>query len=489
MQVKKQILIVLLALVPVTFIHASPENPNVSSSFQSNTTVPSEGQSRRLLTSSNQSIASGNDVVTGNVGGMGYFHGVVPYGSSYYSSANLNDPGSNNVTSFLRRSTSPIFSDRNPGQRQSFFQPQRAVSSYGRTTQPLSNSSLTSMTGQTASRSSALSNLPNISLADEQQRPLSSNSQELEQILSRQLQLRQAAEEDADRELLKDKSVFKDFFETVLEPQKPEADNDQKAKDTEQEPLTPEERVLKDIQQEIPDAILEQDPLDAQDESEKTDAAPSEKDLFGTLDKLKNPDAASSEQDSQQSDQIPSDSLDTAVKISLHDEAEYIRGEHKTFKSLAEAKFSDYMKAAEEFIRDGKFYKAADTYALASVWKSEDARAYAGQSFSLFAAGEYMSSAYYLSRAIEINPALAAKKYDLAALIGNRDVFETRLIEITTWQQSSDSGELAFLMAYIYCQEGKLPQAAAAITNAEEKMPDNKAVLILKRVIIPETNT
>ena len=469
MQPKKQILIVLLGLMSLAFVYAAPENPNVSNSFQSNTNVPSEGQGRRLLTSSNQSIASGNDVITGNVGGLGYFHGVVPYGSTYYSGANLSDSGSNSVTSFLRRSTNPIVSDRNPGQRQSFFQPQRTVSSYGRTGQPVRSSSISSITTQTASRSSVLTNLPNISLANEQQRPLSSNSQELEEILSRQLLLKQAAEENASQELLKDQSVFKDFFETVLEPQKPEAVNDTNPKYPEQEPLTPEEEILKEVQDEIQNSILDPDFINLDDQSEnKTDTQP--------------------ENNSQESVQVPPDSLDAGEKIALHDEAEYIRGEHKTFKSLADAKFYDYMKAAEEFIRDGKFYKAADTYLLAAVWKSEDARPYAGQSFSLFAAGEYMSSAYYLSRAIEIDPALAAKKYDVAALFGNRDVFENRLVEMTTWQQQSNSGELAFLMAYVLYQEGKSSQAAAAIRKAEEKMPESKATLILKRVILPEAN-
>ncbi|MHC4857672.1 MAG: hypothetical protein ACYTBY_07745, partial [Planctomycetota bacterium] len=64
-----------------------------------------------------------------------------------------------------------------------------------------------------------------------------------------------------------------------------------------------------------------------------------------------------------------------------------VLGEHETFASLADEKFDGFMNAAEEFIRNGQFYKAADTYALAIIWKPKDARGYLGQSFSLFAAG------------------------------------------------------------------------------------------------------
>jgi hypothetical protein len=144
------------------------------------------------------------------------------------------------------------------------------------------------------------------------------------------------------------------------------------------------------------------------------------------------------------------------------------------------------MNTAENFIKEGQFYKAADTYALANIWKPEDARGYLGQSFSLFGAGEYMSSAYYLSRAMELDSKEALKKYDLAAFIGDRDVFENRVLELSTWQQRSGSGELALLLAYLSYQDGKAVRAKETINIAKAAMPDSKAVLVLKNIIDPE---
>ena len=100
-----------------------------------------------------------------------------------------------------------------------------------------------------------------------------------------------------------------------------------------------------------------------------------------------------------------------------------------------------------------------------------------------------MSSAYYLSQAIETDPAIAKKKYNLPSLIGDRDVFENRLIEMTTWQQRSGSGELAFLMAYVLYHDGQTAKAVTAIRQAAEKMPDNPAVSTLQNAIIPEPRT
>ena len=443
----------ILLVVGLSFsaVCVAVENPNVSTSFQSNTNVPSQGQNQRLLTRPNPLAASGNDVVTGNVGGLRYFHGVVPYGSSYYNSANLGDSGSNDINLFLRQSTDPILSDRNPGQTRAFYEPQRAVSSFY--VQNGQKTPLSSAITQSQRNPYALPGQPQTMLAESPPRPLSTNNLELEQILSRQVQLKEAAKE----KLIEDKSKFKDFFETVLKPEEPEK-NEQELKPEEEQkiPVKPEIEILNKSKEEQEKLNLEQEATAKESQKETNENTPAEGEPA-------KPDEAA-----------------------LHAQAKHILGEHETYAGLAEAKFSDYMRAAEEFIREGMFYKAADAYALAAVWKSDDVRPYAGQAFALFAAGEYMSSAYYLSRAIEMNPALAAKKYDLPGLIGDRDIFENRLIEMTTWQERSGSGELAFLMAYILYQDGKVSKAADAIGKAEEKMPDSAAVAILKNVIIPE---
>ena len=138
------------------------------------------------------------------------------------------------------------------------------------------------------------------------------------------------------------------------------------------------------------------------------------------------------------------------------------------------------------FLKEGKFYKAADTFALASIWAPGDARPLAGQAFALFAAGEYMSSAFYLSQAIVLNAEVASQKVNLPGLIGDRDVYENRLMEMTTWQERSSSGELAFLMAFVYHHDGKAGKAGDLILTAADQIPNDKAIQILRAVIFPD---
>ncbi len=169
--------------------------------------------------------------------------------------------------------------------------------------------------------------------------------------------------------------------------------------------------------------------------------------------------------------------------VALSVRAKSIRGEHKTFASYSKDQFNEHMRMAEQYLKEGKYYKAADTYALASLYKSNDPLAYAGKSHALFAAGGYMSSALFLSRTLEIFPEYARFKIDLAGMVGDRDKVESRIADIKEWLQTSDSGELQFLLGYVYYQLGRTVEAKKAINAAYEKLPDAPAVKTLKKAI------
>jgi tetratricopeptide (TPR) repeat protein len=169
--------------------------------------------------------------------------------------------------------------------------------------------------------------------------------------------------------------------------------------------------------------------------------------------------------------------------VALSVRAQSIRGKHKTFASYAKDNFNQHMLAAEQYLKEGKYYRAADTYTLASMYKSNDPLAYAGKSHALFAAGGYMSSALFLSRALEIFPEYARFKIDLVAMVGDRDQVESRIADIEEWIERSHSADLQFLLGYVYYQIGRVEEAKKAIDAAYEKLPDAPAVITLKKAI------
>lgn len=163
--------------------------------------------------------------------------------------------------------------------------------------------------------------------------------------------------------------------------------------------------------------------------------------------------------------------------------AKSIMGAHKTFASYSNDQFNQHMRASEQYMKEGKYYRAADTYTLAAIYKRDDPLAYAGKSHALFAAGGYMSSSLFLSRALEIFPEYARFKIDLVAMVGDRDKLESRIADIKQWLERTGAAELQFLLAYIYYQMGRVSEAKEAIDAAYEKLPDSPAVNALKKAI------
>lgn len=163
--------------------------------------------------------------------------------------------------------------------------------------------------------------------------------------------------------------------------------------------------------------------------------------------------------------------------------AREIMGPHETFAAFADDKFNRHLRAAEQYLKEGKYYRAADAYTLASIYKPEDPLAYAGKSHALFAAGEYMSSSLFLSRALEIFPDYARFKVDIVAMVGDRDRLETRVADVEQWWKTSNSPELQFLLAYVYYQMDRVERAKEAIGKAYESMPESAAVGALKEAI------
>ncbi|HSV27382.1 MAG TPA: hypothetical protein VLH60_05765, partial [Sedimentisphaerales bacterium] len=142
-----------------------------------------------------------------------------------------------------------------------------------------------------------------------------------------------------------------------------------------------------------------------------------------------------------------------------------------------------FMDLGDEYIAQRRFYRAAHAYALARLYKPDSARSFAGQSWALFAAGEYMSSAFFLGRAVELDPEAAARKVDLAALIGG-ELAQNRLTDLEAWQRRTHSSELQFLLAYVNYQMGRLRDAEDEIRAVAVKMEDYKPAAILRDIIV-----
>ena len=170
-----------------------------------------------------------------------------------------------------------------------------------------------------------------------------------------------------------------------------------------------------------------------------------------------------------------------------------ILGSYRSLDSFWNDKFNQHIAAGEKYLKDGRYYRSAGAYTLALIYKPEEPPAYMGKSHALFAAGEYVSSALFLSRAIAAaSQGRKAEDYEVKQLLAlgsqflsyiDRDKLESRLADVERWQERSNSTELQFLLGYIYYQMGRLDAAWEAIDGAYKKMPEAPAVIALREVI------
>jgi tetratricopeptide (TPR) repeat protein len=179
----------------------------------------------------------------------------------------------------------------------------------------------------------------------------------------------------------------------------------------------------------------------------------------------------------------PLNELNRLSQKEISAEASQIIGSHNSLKSLSQSKFNQHMRNAQEHLRAGRYYRAASCYSLASVYQPDSPLALAGRGHALFAAGEYVSSALFLSRALAISPEYLQTRIDLAAMFDDRNKLAGRIEDIEQWLARSGSSQLQFLLGYVYYRTGQLLRAKNLIDAAYEKTPESPAVQAIKIIV------
>lgn len=179
----------------------------------------------------------------------------------------------------------------------------------------------------------------------------------------------------------------------------------------------------------------------------------------------------------------PLEELNKLSKTDISAEASRIMGSHSSVESLSASRFDQHMRAAEQHLRAGEYYRAASCFSLATMYQSDNPLALAGRGHALFAAGEYVSSALFLSRALEVSPEYLRMRVDLSSILGDSTKLAGRIEDINQWLARSGSSQLQFLLGYIYYRTGRLLEAKKAIDAAYDKAPESEAVQVMKITI------
>ncbi len=531
--IMKARLLFIAAVVFFTFFSGTGwaiRNPMIDSPVGSGRVPPSSVGSG-LVRSPNPIDRSGNLIITGNVAGGRHFRGVVPYRATSSFGAGV---GSSSLDSFLRRSASSGDFGTFSGRYTPYYSPSATVT----TTRPgrpgVFRPATTRIGGRSAyrfagagsairlGRQQALSGR-DTAVSGIKYRPMRFSPQELEQLVLDGVATYAQAKRIADEQNLAQMERLRQDLKQ-LRHRAPQLKQSLISRDDSLRPFTKLERstdVLQPLKLQKP---KEQPPLEIPQgtteykkarfltgqvgeegaqpdvyEQMKRQIDNFQKTLESARDRraVEQAEEAAQRQRTEDRRQTTEDRirrtedrrwttddeirniLGTDVDVSAG--AKAILGPHETFASFSTDKFNQHLRAAEMYLKQGRYYRAADSYTLASIYKPNDPLCYAGRSHALFAAGEYMSSALFLSRALEIFPEYARFKIDLVAMVGDRDKLESRIVDVEQWLERSDAPELQFLLAYVYYQMGRLQRAKEAIDAAYEKLPPTASQREAKR--------
>lgn len=145
--------------------------------------------------------------------------------------------------------------------------------------------------------------------------------------------------------------------------------------------------------------------------------------------------------------------------------------------------FERYLQAGKNLMRQGSYHRAAEAFTLAAGYRPNDARAYLGKGQALLATGQYLNSALFIAKAVELDLPSVLQRTDLIQLVGGPDAFVAHFDELDKLIQANGTPELRFLMAYIYYQMDRPQEAKAAIDAAQKQAPTSISIDLLRTAI------
>jgi tetratricopeptide (TPR) repeat protein len=457
-----------------------------------------------------------NNIITGNVTGGKQFRGSVPYRTAGDFMGNL---GTSQLDYFLRDTAHSVPGSGGVGQSQPYYFPSRSTASYNtlflrkQQSNMEYHSKYTKGRGTDGKRLEVSARSPYSSMkfptipesylqTDPQSYQYSRLADKIEQEYQKQLKEKPLDEQDPfDQQIMKimdrDRSLE---METQLEQPQKETDIPRDKLDRQQDADKDGQPAdMKQYQERLKEERDQTEQRDLFEQMREENLKRLHEQIMYPGGKEPDEDEASEEETNQSQlrkqaklegiENVGEEYMPEMEGIELTEEQrKKARDEikkHKTFAAMVDNKFNMYMKAAEDFMKVGKYNTAVDSYELASVFKPEDPLPYAGKSLALLCSGEYLSSSYALNMAILLYPDYPRTRVDLASLTGSMEQIEKRISDINRWYERSQAGELMFLLAYINLQLENYQQAYENIQEASIQMPYEQSIKRLETVIKP----
>ena len=148
----------------------------------------------------------------------------------------------------------------------------------------------------------------------------------------------------------------------------------------------------------------------------------------------------------------------------------------KTLAGKGKDLFNEKLRAAEALMAAGRFYSAANEYRVAVIIDPENPLARLGLSVAMFAAGEPVSAAVQLRRAMELFPALMVTRLEAVRRIPSKTLRREidKLYARVNVKASNVDPQLAMLSVYMHIAAGEKQRAQVSARKMLVAAGDDK---------------
>jgi tetratricopeptide (TPR) repeat protein len=157
-----------------------------------------------------------------------------------------------------------------------------------------------------------------------------------------------------------------------------------------------------------------------------------------------------------------------------------------TFKGGRNTVFEEYMKMAEQQLKEGRYLDAAGTYQSAGQMSPDNPLALVGRAHAQLAAGMYLAAVEDLQVVFERKPEMIAVRYDLSAFIPKQRL-DNLLKDVATLTRADRFNPTAsFALAYMDYQTGRTDDLKLTLEMWKRLRPKDPWPKVLEKAWLDE---
>ncbi len=166
-----------------------------------------------------------------------------------------------------------------------------------------------------------------------------------------------------------------------------------------------------------------------------------------------------------------------------------IAGFNTNLDDVYRQQFDYYMANGEKLMHQQMYYRAASAFGTAAMYNQKNPLALIAKAHALMGAGEFMSSAFFLNKALDLAPQLSRQKIDLSQVYFSKEKIQELTDELDAWYERTGNPMLLFLKGYILCRTNRAQEAHQVLTEAHRLRPTMQSIKHLLDAIPEKQNT